>query len=90
MPNAPLYGGHASALHDATVGTGVGSLSGWGAALLVIALLGAFAWWATRSSPRRRRREAKERQRREAMERQRRHTGLDLRDRSHWPSQRRD
>lgn len=83
MPNAPLFRAHASAsLHDAAVGTGVGSLSGWGAALLVIALLGLFAWWATRSSPRRRRREA--------MGRQRRRPGLDLRDRNRWTARRRD
>ena len=43
-------------LSEAAVGTGVGSLSGWGAALLVIAVLGLFAWWTTRPSRRHRRR----------------------------------
>lgn len=43
-------------LSEAAVGTGVGSLSGWGAALVVIALLGLFAWWTTRPSRRHRRR----------------------------------
>jgi len=56
MLNAPALRGPAASLPDAAVGTGVGSLSGWGAALLVIAVLGLFAWWATRPrSPRRRR-----------------------------------
>lgn len=64
------------------VGTGVGSLSGWGAAVLVIAVLGLFAWWTSRSSPRRRRREA--------TRRRERRPALDLRDRSHWPQRPRD
>jgi hypothetical protein len=38
----------------AAVGTGVGSLSGWGAAFLVIVLLAGIAWWATRPSGRKR------------------------------------
>jgi hypothetical protein len=58
MLNASTLRGPAGAwLHDAAVGTGVGSLSGWGAALLVIGVLGLFAWWATRSRSTRRRRE---------------------------------
>jgi hypothetical protein len=52
----PLVVQAASAPPRTAVGTGVGSLSGWGAALLVIALLGLIAWWATRPPRRRQRR----------------------------------
>lgn len=83
MLNAPaLWGPTSASLHEATVGTGVGSLSGWGAAVLVIAVLGLFAWWTTRASPRRRRREARRTHERGP--------GLDLRDGSLWPRRRRD
>jgi predicted MFS family arabinose efflux permease len=82
MLSAPPLLGPASSLHDAAVGTGVGSLSGWGAAVLVIAVLGLFAWWTSRSSSRRRSREAtRPRERRPA---------LDLRDRTHLAPRRRD
>jgi hypothetical protein len=43
----------ATAAPRAAVDTGVGSLSGWVAALLVVLVLGAIAWWATRPSRRR-------------------------------------
>ncbi len=82
MLSAPSLLGPASSLHEAAVGTGVGSLSGWGAAILVIAVLGAFAWWTSRSSSRRRRREA-------TRPRERR-PGLDLRDRTPVSPRRRD
>ena len=82
LSSPTLWGPSSSSLHEAAVGTGVGSLSGWGAAVLVILVLGLFAWWATRSSPRRRRREA-------TRPRERR-PGLDLRDRSHRQGRRRD
>jgi ABC-type Na+ efflux pump permease subunit len=40
---------------QALVDTGVGSLSGWVAALLVVVALGLIAWWATRPARRRKR-----------------------------------
>lgn len=36
------------------VGTGWNSLAGWSIALLVVVLLGGVAWWASRSTRRRR------------------------------------
>ena len=49
LQTAQVWAQAAAARPRSGVGTGVGSLSGWGAALLVIALLGVIAWWATRS-----------------------------------------
>lgn len=83
----PLRGPVHASLHDAAVGTGVGSLSGWGAAVLVITVLGIFAWWGARSSPRRRREEA---MRREAKRHDGPPPGLDLRDTDLWQGRRRD
>lgn len=53
MPRITVVPASGEAL-GAAVGTGVGSLSGWGAAFLVIVLLAGIAWWATRSSGRKR------------------------------------
>ena len=55
MPTTAHLSSHhpATALPRAAVDTGVGSLSGWVAALLVVMVLGAIAWWATRPSRRR-------------------------------------
>jgi hypothetical protein len=52
MPGTKVIPAAGDAL-GAAVGTGVGSLSGWGAAFLVIVLLAGIAWWATRPGRRR-------------------------------------
>ena len=53
MPRITVVPASGEAL-GAPVGTGVGSLSGRGAAFLVIVLQAGIAWWATRSSGRKR------------------------------------
>lgn len=53
LATAHLMSQAAIAPVPARVGTGVGSLSGWGAALVIVLILAVFAWWATRPARRR-------------------------------------
>ena len=53
MPNHVHTVVAAQALAGATVGSGIGGLRGWAAALVVVLLLGGVAWWASRRRPRR-------------------------------------
>lgn len=48
MPNHVQTLSAAETLANATVGTGIGGLRGWGAALTVVVLLAGVAWWASR------------------------------------------
>ena len=53
MPNPVHTVALADTMAEATVGSGIGGLRGWGAALVVVLFLGGVAWWAGRRHSRR-------------------------------------